>query len=478
MQNSIWNLIEVLLGPAILFISIPIFLKQLGAEDYGIWMFVNAMVIVMQAFNLGLSFSTYKNVSIAISEKNNEQISRTLNTNLSVTVLILGVCLIASSFICLGIYNFDWFIENEEVKPRLITAIFIGMALLTGKLTEQILYNVYRAFENFKYVTILSILMKTIIVVGNIIIAVLTQNVVYVLLFSAIVTLLGIILNYKLISRFVPGYKFKFLINKKLVKHEISYSFFIWIQGIAVIIVYQGDKFLVSYKFGLAALSFYAIVATLFNHIHMAFAAMTSWVFPKMAKNKDDKEFIFDLYNRTKNISIVLSVFLLSLFCLVSKPLFTIWLGADNYLIIADYIKWFSIFEFFFIFTHIPLIFLNASDNERLSLKIVVIYAFINFSGMLIGLFVFKSITAMLIGQAISIIPGMYWMYYIISFKFDKVNHNPFVLFSLFIPSFFGSGIAFFDDYVLKLICFVCCLLSMFIFYFKLQKTNFKIMVE
>ena len=100
LQNSIWNVIEVLLGPTILFVSIPVFLSQLGAEDYGIWMLVNSIVIVMQAFNLGLNFSTYKHVSIAISKKDNQQISDTLNTNLSFTVVILLVSLVVASFIC------------------------------------------------------------------------------------------------------------------------------------------------------------------------------------------------------------------------------------------------------------------------------------------------------------------------------------------------------------------------------------------
>ncbi|MEN8839072.1 MAG: oligosaccharide flippase family protein, partial [Flavobacteriales bacterium] len=298
LKNSIWNLIEVLLGPAILFVSIPIFLAQLGAEDYGVWMLVNSIVIVMQAFNLGLNFSTYKHVSVAIAKDDTDQIRNTLNTNLSFTILILIASLILSVFICLGIYHFNWFVENPSVKPKLILSIFIGMIILFGKLTEQILYSVYRAFEDFKYVTILSILFKFITIIGNIIIAMYTQNVVYVLAFSALVTLLGIFANYKLLYKFVPSYKFKFRLNRALIKHEISYSLFIWLQSIFVIVVYQGDRLLVSYKFGLAALSFYAIVATLFNHIHMAFGAMTSWIFPQVAKNKENKEFVFDLYLR------------------------------------------------------------------------------------------------------------------------------------------------------------------------------------
>ncbi len=478
LQNSIWNVIEVLLGPTILFISIPVFLAQLGAEDYGIWMLVNSIVIVMQAFNLGLNFSTYKHISIAIAKQDNRQISDTLNTNLSFTVVILLASLLVASGLCVGVYFYDWFVENPVVKSRLIVSILIGMILLFGKLTEQILYNVYRAFEDFKYVTILSILLKIITVLGSIVIAFTTHNVVFVLCFNASIILVGIVANYKLLARFIPFYKFSFSLNRTLIKHEISYSLFIWFQSIAIIIVYQGDRLLVSYKFGLAALSFYAIVATLFNHIHMAFGAITSWIFPQVAKNKDDESLVFDLYLRTRNVSLVISFTLLAIFSLISKPFFTMWLGQENYLEIEQYVKWFSVFEFFLIFSTIPNLFLNASGHEKFGLRMVLIFTGLNFVGILVGLFVFNSLISMVIGLAVSIIPGMFWLHYSVSKRFDKTRPSALSVAILFLPAVWGSGIAILDDWLIKILCFTLCLFSIFLVYFKHQTTSFKILTE
>ena len=85
-------------------------------------------------------------------------------------------------------------------------------------------------------------------------------------------------------------YNFRLSFNKSHIKYEINYSVFVWFQSIAVIIAYQGDRILVSYGFGLATLSFYAIVATLFNHIHMAFGAILAWLFPQIVKSSDEEE--------------------------------------------------------------------------------------------------------------------------------------------------------------------------------------------
>ena len=224
LQNSIWNILEVVLSPLILFLSIPLFLEQLGNEDYGIWMFVNTVIIVFQTFNLGLNFSTYKHVSEAISNKNKQEITTTLNVNLSLNIIIFILVIFLISAFTFSIHKFDIFIDNADIKTKLISCIFIGLVIIFTKLTEQILYNVYRAFENFKYVTVITILIKLVTVVGNIFIAYQTQNIIYILIFTAFTSVVGLIINYAQLVKFKPSYSFKFTLSKILIKKEINYS--------------------------------------------------------------------------------------------------------------------------------------------------------------------------------------------------------------------------------------------------------------
>lgn len=477
LQNSIWNIIEVLLGPFILFVSIPVFLKFLGPEKYGIWMFVNTVIIVMQAFNLGLNSSTYKHVSTSLVKDDQKQIQNTLNTNLSLTIFIFLFSLIVCGVLSYTIYSFDWFAHDITDKKSLIIGLFLGTFILFVKLSEQILFNVYRAFENFRYVTIISILVKTGIVGGNILIAYLTQNIVLILGYTALISVIGLIINYRTLNRFIPHYIFRFSVSKQLIRYEVNYSLFVWIQSIAVILAYQGDRLLVSYVFGFTILSYYTIVSTIFNHIHMAFGAVTSWLFPQIAKNKDDKQLVFSMYLNARNVLTVISVLLLCLFCLISPTLFSIWLGQENYLQIKDYLKWFSVFEFFFVFTIIPNYFLNASENERFSLRMVVLFTSLNIAGMLVGVFLYKTVVAMLMGLVISTVLGMLIYHFFIGQRFAKSN-NVLELFLLFIPSALGSGTAYFDVYWLKLLSFGLCLISIYFVFIKYQRTNFKILIQ
>ena len=478
LQNSFWNITEVLLTPFIFFISIPIFLSQLGTQDYGVWMFVNSVVVIMQAINLGLNFSTYKHVSTAIAANDKSRIKQTLDTNLSLTGLIFLVSLFICSLLSFGIKNYGWFTEDITDKTTLIYCLFIGMGILFAKLTEQILYNVYRAFEDFKYVTILTIILKIITVSGNIFIAYSTQNILYIFCFTLFMVILGVIINYNLLSRFIPFYKYQWSFNKVFIKNEISYSLFIWLQSIAVIIAYQGDRLIVSYGFGLSTLSFYGIVATLFNHIHMAFGAMLAWLFPQIAKSKEDLEQVYKIYVNARNVLLSISIVILGLFCLSSEFVLSLWLGETNYLEIKEYIRWFSIFEFFFIFNVTPHFFLNAAGQEKFSLKMVAMYTGLNVLGMICGYIFFHTPTAIIVGLAVSIFLGMGIFQYQIDRKFTVLPNRAIRTIVLFIPSMIGSGIAYFDDYSIKLILFLLCLASIYLIFIKNQKTNFKILIQ
>jgi len=169
---------------------------------------------------------------------------------------------------------------------------------------------------------------------------------------------------------------------------------------------------------------------------------------------------------------------LLCLFCLLTKPIFLIWIGSEKFNEMSEYVKWFSIFEFFFIFTIIPNYFLNASGHEKFNLKMVLMFTSINLLGIVIGFLILKTTVGILIGLALSTIIGMFILHYKMAKKFDESNKSTLNVALLFIPSFFGSGTAWFDSYSLKMLSFSLCMLSLYLIYIKLFRTDFKLLTE
>lgn len=469
---------EFILTPLVFFLSIPIFLDCLGPEDYGIWMFVNSVIIVMQAFNLGLSFSTYKHVSTSIANGNEDQIRRTLNTNLTLTILIFLLALITTVILSLFVQHYNWFLDDLSKKNLLVTGLLCGGFTLLAKLIEQILLNVFRAYERFRDVTVISVVLKILIVSGNLLLVYFTRDLEYVFYFTAAGSLLGVFLLYGYLKKLLPSYSYEFSYDIEHVKFEVGYSIVVWMQTVAIIIVYQGDRILVSYVFGVTVLSYYAIVSTLFNHIHMVLGAMTSWLFPQIVKSINDRQIVNEMYAEYRNISLFLSVLALASFSLVSELVFTLWLGEEVFIQLKEILRWYMIFELFFVSTLIPNNFLNASGNERYNLRLVFIYTGLNLIGILIGAIFFSSIQAMLIGLVISTIIGMYILHREVNDIFGLKAIGAVSLIGLFVPSLLGAGVAFFDSLELKLVMFFACLLSLYLVHVRLGRTNFRLLLQ
>jgi O-antigen/teichoic acid export membrane protein len=478
MRNSFWNVSEVLVAPFILFISIPFFLRYLGSADYGIWMLVNTLIVLLQSLNLGLNTSTYKHVSHALAENNEKQITQTLNTNISLTILIsLFGCLLLLVFLA-GVFFFNWFVDQPDEKITLATSVLLGGFLLFSKLTEQILYNVYRAYESFQYVTILSISSKLVSVVGSIGIAYYSRNVALVLAFNAVIAVLFLPVSLYYLKRFIPFYHFRFTLQKTAIRHEVNYSMFVWMQTIVVVATYQGDRLLVSYGFGLDTLSFYTIVATIFNHIHMAFAALTGWVFPQIAKNIHDTAFVLRFYLHARNLSAFLAISILTIFALLSEPLFTIWLGTEHFLQIEAYLKLFTMFEFVFLFTIVPNFLLNGFGYEKLNWKLTLVYTLLNCIGMYGGYVFFQTVESILIGLVVTTIMGMFILHITLDHKFQLSKNSVVSTLVLFVPSLLGISSIYFTDWSLKIVLSLATIVSAYLLFIHVPKTKFNLLVQ
>lgn len=471
-KNSVWNILEVLLAPLLFFISIPLFIDFLGPKEYGLWMFVNSVVVFMQALNLGLPTSTYKHVSTGIEKQSEKAITQTLNTNISLTLLLVVVCFIICLLLNLGIYFFDWFVDSHSDKSTLIFGLLVGMGVLGVKYLEQIFYNCFRAYEEFQYATIISIGVKFFTVLGNLIIAYYFRNILFLLLFTLLVGMIGIVLSYLATYKLTKFYSFSFDLKLKAVSKEVQFALITWFQSIAIIAIFQGDKFIVSYHFGMFAFSFYVTIALLFNHIHMAFAAITPWLFPQVAKNKENKKKIRALYVNVRNASIVISTVLLAGFCLVSKFILTWWLGEFMYGNIIETVKWFCVFEFFFLLSITPNFYLNASGKERFNLKLVLFYTSLNAIGLILGVIFGTQVWHLVLGLATSTAVGMFFVHYFVNKRIEIYSFGNVI--ALFIPALLGSGVAVADSYPMKGLFFIACLVSLYLLFFKFGNTNIK----
>lgn len=413
--SILWSVAEVAVYPVIYMLSLPLFMRTLGIELFGVWMLVNTFLISGQLFNFGLGTATLRNVSRFLESKQPYEVSRTINSNLLSTFFIGLISLMVGLLLIAGIRYGNWFSFREAYQETVIRCILLIAPLLTLKFIEQILQSVLKAHEYFALASVLSMLSKF---------SLLGINVIMVLsgirdlswLFAANTVLLAIIIliTMLMVRKVNPEIKYAFTISKSRIWEEMNFGKWTWLQSLMVILTYQGDRLLVMLFFGPATLAYYAVVSTMFNHIHMCFGALIPWMFPAISKMVERGEDTPQRYFKIRGFVLMMSILGLGLFYLVHPYLLTWWIGEANFAEMKSLIPLFILFELFFVFTIVAYVYCNSGGQEVLFTKITAVFTGLNLAGMFGGIWMSGTVEGMVWGMVVTTIPGMmiqnHWM--------------------------------------------------------------------
>lgn len=404
--NTFWNLLDVMIFPVVFLGLTPFFMREMGTEEFGLWMLINSVLASFQLMNFGLGSATQRNVARFRGRNEGQLVVQSINTNLSLAILLMGICLLVGFGLFTGVKYLNLFHLENLVKGKAADLMLMASFLVSLKFIEQIFQHALKGFENFKVAARLNLAVRFSILLANILL-VLSGYGLYAMIGShIIISLIFLFIHLLAAKKIIPQYHFYIRFEKANILDELRYGIHTWLQSVAVIITYQMDRFIITSFFGLAALSYYTIVATMFNHIHMAFNALVPWLLPKVARLREKGAEVAGLFLSARSFVLIVGIGALLLFYSLSNPIFKLWLGESIYLELAGYVRLFVVFELFFLFTSAPYFFMNANGNERLMTRITWINAIITLSCMLLGIYLFHQVEGLIYGLITGTIIG------------------------------------------------------------------------
>ncbi|ANI88439.1 hypothetical protein A9P82_03445 [Arachidicoccus ginsenosidimutans] len=417
--NSCWNIADIFLYPVLFFVSTSFFIRHLGQTQFGIWMLVNTIIVSMQMFNFGIGSTVLKNTALHIGAQNENGKINVVNNAVSITLILFALCVmlgVAGYFLVYHKHLFD--IANAD---RLLCAKCIVIAgLLVGlKFFEQIFTNYFKALEDYKIAALLGSGNRLSGLIINIIFLwIFKINILGLLSVLFVVNSIFIIIGFFLMRRNTNNYAFKF--NLKISKEEASFALFTWFQSLAIIIIFQSDRYLIVSGFGLITLSYYALTATMFNHLHMGFSALLPWISPKLTKLYAQQKNGRELYAAAQSAVTCGALILLLILYLIYPFVFRVILGTNTFNEIKEYTKYFIVFESFFVLGIVPAYYFNAVGHERIYLYFILFFAAFALTAMLVSMRLFHTPIAVLYGLTVATIAGMFVLRMILS----KILYN------------------------------------------------------
>lgn len=328
-KNTLFLYFRMMFTMAVALFTSRVVLQKLGVEDYGIYQTVGGVVSLLSFINGALSTGSSRFLTFELGAGNFDKLKRTFSTTLTVHIgLALFIVLVAET---VGL----WFVYNKLVIPadRLDAAVYAyHLSILASFFSiTQVPYGAiiisHEKMNIYAYMSIIDVSAK-LSIVYFLSIGTWDKLIIYSTLYCVIQIGMAIFYRIYCIRQF-PESRYKFIIDKDILKHILGYTGWNLFANTAISLITQGTIVLINMFFNPSVVAARAIA----NQVNMAANQFVN-NFRIAANPQIVKRYAVGDYDGSKRLllsstkySYFMSLALCLPVCLVAKTLLKLWLG-------------------------------------------------------------------------------------------------------------------------------------------------------
>lgn len=440
-KNSVWTFLDLALFPVLVIIATPIFIEKLGIEQYGLWMLVGTITLLINLLNFGIGDSVIRFVSQYRAINNESSIKQTFAYNFSLSLwLCLASIIVGSLLYYFNIISFFYKSTNYQLAN---TIVFLSCASMGVKFIELVILSVFKGFERFDISSKLSLLSKNSVVLTNIGMVFIESNLTTIVWWVLVINLLNVLLQLLILNYFNRSIMTNCLVNVFNKQNLIwQHNFWYWLQSSIALIGFLSDKLLIAKLTDTKTYGYYYIASMLCTNIHNVLLSFGNFSFPRVSYKLASQKNIYGLYIFSRATLTMLGWTICFGLIVFGDFFFKIWLGAETYSNSIFYIKLYLVYEAVMLMIIIPFQFTNGSKFIWLNSLFEILIRSSHILAMMIGSYLYD-INGILYGLIIASIFNIPYQYYklhrLVIQKQLQLNHIKIViplLFLFFIPIF------------------------------------------
>lgn len=326
--NFLWKLWEI---AAALFLT-PYILYHVGLERYGIWALVTLVTGYFGLLDLGIGAAYVKHISESHSTGDQEGLNQIINTGFSFYVIFSAVIIVlAFLFIhpLLGILKIPPGLQKEASF-----VIICGIALFGFSGAASVFSAVQAGLQRMDISVKISMVSSVINVIGVVIVLEKGGGLVGLMLNNIVVFLIASVINVIVARKLLPGLVFApFIRVKRAVFMKLfSYGYRMQVVRLGGIVLFQTDRLLIAFFFGVKAVGIYQIGATLVEYARQVPLFLLPAVLPAASEIsvKKDTAKLIQLYLRGSKYLFIVTAPIMVLLVSLAHVIVKLWVG-DGY---------------------------------------------------------------------------------------------------------------------------------------------------
>lgn len=337
-RNSYFGVLDVLVMPVLMLVATPLFLTNLGAAQYGVWMLVNSIVASLGMADIGAADATIKSVSSSRGASKPEH-ARTVFSAAVTLYLLLAILLALLGFSLIPLVTkFAIFKVDADLQPVFANSLRFGVLVFSTKLLEQVLLAYFKGYERYDVSSKLSMTSKSLTIGTQILVVLLGGSLTDVFAYTLASQCFMIAVEIFALRSFDSELRLRLSLNRPAMREIFDFGIWAWLCSMMGILSMQIDKWLIGSLAGMTTLAYYSIAALVSNNLRAIMAAGASWSFPRVSKAGIRSDGTKQLYSSLQLILVTIGLGICILLLLFDE-LFLYWLGNEAFTNSIDYIR-------------------------------------------------------------------------------------------------------------------------------------------
>ena len=327
-----WAVAEQVISPLIMIALTPFLLKQLGIEQYGLWMLIMAVVGMGQLTSLGSSVATIKHVSADLGVGRLDDAVSTIRAAITIVVIVGFItCL---SLAAAAPFITKIFFSKMGQSALVSEMLVLGAVLMFVQEIDNVFGSALRGAQRFDLSAKVEFITRLAWALGVALLAWYYRSIVAVISGVLLLSIIKCGVKAHIVNKiFSVSNCYKLTFQRTHLVRVANFGKWTWIQGIGGVLFSAADRLLIGSIFGAADLGRYSICVQFAQYVHIIPAAAMQVIFPwlsaKVARGETTGKLQLYKYALYGGVLCLLLPIILFIFL---PFLLTLWLGNEFYM--------------------------------------------------------------------------------------------------------------------------------------------------
>jgi O-antigen/teichoic acid export membrane protein len=277
-KNTIYNLLGNIIPSLFAMVFIPLLIRGLGTERFGILSIAWMIIGYFSFFDFGIGKGLTKIIAEKIGSNQDDQISKIFWTSL---FLMVSISLLASILISLFIPSLVNIFKISENFRQETTSIFYILAMAIPIVTTMTgLRGLLEAHQKFATINIMKSFLGMFTFLGPFLVLLITDSLFWVIVFLVLIRIVMWVLYLLQCLKVEEKIRNQIKIDFKSIKPVLKFSLWITIGNIIGPIILYSDRLLIGAMISVVAVTYYVTPYELVTRLLMIPVALSGVLFP------------------------------------------------------------------------------------------------------------------------------------------------------------------------------------------------------